>query len=46
MNDETYKDFFTDNQVLLQIISKFVGENYDLKVENEKLKSQLIELMP
>ena len=37
------KKFYVDNSELLKILTKYVGENYDLKRENETLKNKLIE---
>ena len=37
--------FYTENREFLQLLTKFIGENLDLKKENEDLKNKLIEKM-
>ena len=44
MNQDS-ENFYKNNTEFLQLITKFVGENYELRKENEDLKNKLIEKM-
>ena len=39
------ENFYKSNTEFLQLLTKFVGDNYDLRKENEDLKNKLIEKM-
>ena len=42
MNQDS-ENFYKNNTEFLKLITKFVGDNYDLRKENENLKKMLIE---
>ena len=44
MNTSSDK-FYENNTEFLKILTKFVGDNYELKKENENLKNKLMEKM-
>ena len=44
MNKDSEK-FYKENKEFLQLLTKFIGDNYDLRKENEDLKNKLIEKM-
>ena len=44
MNKSSDK-FYENNTEFLKVLCKFVGDNYDLRKENEDLKNKLIEKM-
>ena len=42
--DKESKKFYKENTEFLKLLTKFVGDNYDLRKENEDLKNKLIAL--
>ena len=44
MNTSSDK-FYKENVEFLKLLTKFIGENHELKKENENLKNKLIEKM-
>ena len=44
MNQDS-ENFYKNNTEFLKLITKFVGDNYELRKENEDLKNKLIEKM-
>ena len=43
--DKSSQKFYKENKEFLKLITKFVGDNHDLRKENEDLKNKLIEKM-
>ena len=43
--DKSSDKFYTENREFLKLLTKFIGENHDLRKENEDLKNKLIERM-
>ena len=43
--DKSSDKFYTENVEFLKLLTKFVGDNYNLRNENEDLKNKIIEKM-
>ena len=43
--DKSSQKFYKENKEFLQLLTKFVGDNYNLRKENENLKNKLIVLI-
>ena len=41
--DKSSQKFYKENKEFLKLLTKFVGDNYELKKENENLKNKLME---
>ena len=45
MDKDYSENFYKSNEEFLKVLCKFVGDNYELKKENEDLKNKSIEKM-